>query len=469
MDVLLLNPPVSQKSIYGELARGAPLLPPLGLCYLAASLEKASHRVRILDLCLEPSVSSALERAIRDGRPDLVGITATIVSLPAAGQLAKTVAQSLPAATTILGGPHLSALPKQTMSEMPDVDYGIVGEGERTLVELVDGLAQGNDPRSLPGLVLRNGQDLFLTAPREPIHDLDSLPRPARHLLPALSRYRHTVFRSRAQATTAITSRGCPYACSYCSQSVFGRKIRGVSAVYIMDEVRELREKFSIDFVSFEDDVFNYSRKRIVELCERMIREDLKIRWGCSVRVEKLDGPLLQLMKRAGLHSLYIGLETPNPRLQSLIKKPYDTQDALETMNLISRLNIRINASFILGFPTETPEEIRQTVRFSKKVPANGVTFFRYTPFPDTALRSLALENGWVSNRWEDYTPHIDSVAYVDRNLNRDHLSRELRNAYRRFFFRPSYLWRVIRFGDLGLLIKGLLLFLAQAADRWKQ
>jgi radical SAM superfamily enzyme YgiQ (UPF0313 family) len=440
MRVLFINPSIAQAEVYAKYSAGAPVLPPLGLCYLAAASLKAGHDVKIMDCVAEKISLPDLQQKIKNHPPDVTGVTATTVSFEAAKRVIKAVKDTDSAITTILGGAHISALPRATMAECGEIDIGVFGEGEETIRDVLERLSRHQSLLGVRGTVIRQNGQIVENDRREPIKDMDDIPLPARHLLKDLRLYSHTPFRGAKFMTTMITSRGCVFNCGFCDQSVFGRAWRHHSPEYVVAEIAHLKEKYGVDFISFEDDNFMISTKRTAEICRRMIDSDFQISWSCLGHVTELDEHVLPLMKKAGCRTIYLGIESGSARILELVNKKIGLEDIRRGVKLIKKHRIHVTGSFILGLPTETRAEIEQTVRFALSLPLDGVSFFTFTPYPNTRLRDLAAKNGRVSEHWADYSGHPNCLPFIPDGYGDQELLEIQRHAYQRFLLRPGYL-----------------------------
>ena len=275
MKILFINPSITKGEVYAKYSAGAPCLPPLGLCYLASVLLKKGYDTKIIDCVAENISVSELKNKVTNFMPDIVGVTSTTISYLSAKKVFQIIKGINSEITTILGGAHISALPLATMSECKFIDIGVFGEGEYTLLEIVERLDQKQSLSDVKGVLLRDNGRIVQNKPRDTSKCLDEIPFPARHLLKDLRLYSHTPFRGAKFMTTMITSRGCPFNCGYCDQSIFGRTWRYHSAEYVTEEVAFLKEKYNIDFISFEDDNFLLSKKRTIDICQRMIKNSM--------------------------------------------------------------------------------------------------------------------------------------------------------------------------------------------------
>ena len=438
--VLLVNPPLSLEQVYGRYASGAPVLPPLGFCYIASVLLERGHEVRLLDCVAEQSDLAAVERALREFKPQMLGVTSTTVSFHCAKQLIALAKRVDPGIVTVLGGAHVSAVPRETLEELPELDAGVYGEGERTIAELVSAIEQDRSFESILGCCYRDGDAVRLNGPRPNAPELDGFKRPARHLLKDLSLYSPNPFRGFRRAVSLISSRGCTFDCSYCDQSVFSRRWRGHSADYVLDEIKALKREGGFDFFSFEDDHFLINRARVVELCRRMIDEKLDIGWTCSARANSFTPELAALMKEAGCKIVYLGLESGSPRILSRIDKDITLPAAARGIELLAKQGILTYGAFMIGTPGETDADAELSLQFALSMPLDALSCFIYVPYPGTPLRALALKSGFVSDDWRDYSAHPLRLPFVEEGGSEQRVLALQREFYRRFYLRPSHI-----------------------------
>lgn len=440
MKILLLNPSITKGEVYAKYASGAPCLPPLGLCYLAAVLLQKGYQTKIIDCVAENISVSQFIKKLKDFMPDIVGVSSTTISYVAAQKMINTIKEINPEITIIMGGAHISALPLPTMSECKNVDIGVFGEGEYTLLEIMEKLDQKQSLSGVQGVLYRDNGRIIQNKPRTTSKCLDEIPFPARQLLKDLRLYSHTPFRGAKFTTTMITSRGCPFNCGYCDQSIFGRTWRYHSAEYVTEEISFLKDKYNIDFISFEDDNFLLSKKRTIDICQRMLKNSLNISFSCLGRANEVDDDVLPLLKKAGCKTIYIGIESGSPRILELVNKKISIEEIKKGVELIKKYHINVTGSFILGLPTETKDDIEKTINFALSLPLDGITFFTFTPYPNTSLRDLAFQHGKVSEEWINYSGHPSTLPFIPDGMDEKYLLNIQKQAYRRFLLRPSYL-----------------------------
>lgn len=462
MKVLLIYPPIKNEEVYSKYSIAAPCLPPLGICYLARYLLNANYEVEIIDCVVERLSFDELKRKIICYAPNIVGVSSTTVAFYHAKKVISLVKSINQEIITILGGAHITACQEETMKECNDLDIGVIGEGEQTLLEVIRKIENNQSLHSVLGIMYRDNGKVMRTTQRLAIQDLDQIPFPARELLPKLNFYRHTAYRGKENKfiATMVTSRGCPFNCTYCDQSIFGRNWRKHSADYVFSEMKYLKEVFGVEFISIEDDNFLLFKPRVEEICKKIIAHSLEINWTCLGRVNNVDDNILRLMKNAGCESIYVGLESGVPRILELINKNISIKEMNEGIKKIKANGLKVIGSFIFGIPSETKEEMQQTLDYALSLPLDGVSFFIFTPYPNTKLRDMAFQYGKVSSNWQDYAGHPSFLPYIPNSMSDDELLDFQQKAYKRFLLRPSYIYRYLRDRSIWDIIRKGKLFL---------
>ncbi len=421
-----------------DMSRIANIMPPVGLCSLAAWLEQHGHRTWIHDCYAEPLPGEQIVDLVREYEPEYVGISATTSSFPDGVRIAQTIKKNFPDVTIILGGVHISALRERSMKVYPEIDFGVVGEGEEALLSLIESDHTNLD--DIPGLLYRDGEDIVFTGYRTSRIDMDALPFPAYEKLEGYpEKYKLPIFNyPRVPNTTAITSRGCPYGCAYCDRSVFGPVFNCNSAEYMFNLVQYLRKKFGIRHINFYDDVFTLDRERIVEFCTRLINADMDFTFNCASRAEQLDTELLRLMKRAGCWMISLGIETGDPELLESVRKNADLERISDTVHAIKYAGIRVKGLFMLGLPGETEQSIDRSIEYCLSLPLDDFNLAKFTPFPGTPLYKNIRDYGEFNEDWE--LMNCLNFVFVPRAFTRERLEARYREFYRRFFKRSRVL-----------------------------
>jgi radical SAM superfamily enzyme YgiQ (UPF0313 family) len=441
MKALLIDPPTLE-SVYGKIGKNIqPVAPSLGLLYIAAVAEQHGFEVSILDAYGDQLGLKEVSEQVDRARPDVVGVTSTTTTFGNAVRCLAQIKKENPQVITVLGGPHISAVPAETMKRYTDIDIGVVGEGEYSFLDIL----RQKPYDEIPGILFRRNGEIVST-PRGPyIADLDSLPFPARHLVD-LHKYRHPIYDIYSdRMTTMITSRGCPYQCTFCgSQSIFGRKTRFRSVESIAAELDSLVLDFGIKGIHFRDDTFTLSRSRVYEIC-RLLKER-KLVWTGNLRADKhIDKELLGTMKDSGCSLLLIGVESGDEAVLDFYKKGISLSHVRKIFRWANELRIDIHASFIFGSPMETKESIRKTVKLAKEINPDIATFFLLNPFPGSPIYDYMLDQGMMQKGldWANMvSPKYFNPIIRHPNLTDQELKSLLQKAHLKFYFRPGYILR---------------------------
>ncbi len=400
---------------------------PLGLLSIAAYLKKEGHRVFVYD-CLGPGALDnpiANTKKILELKPDLVGFSATTSGFLDGCGMAETIKRFDNRIPIVFGGVHISALGGELLERFRDIDFLCMGEGEVTLAELASGL----DVSTIDGLIWREGDTVITNPVRTQISDLDTLPFPAYELLEGFPKGYHLPLFSyiRSPGATMVTSRGCPYQCSYCDRSVYGRGYRYHSPQYIYEHMRYLRRRFGIRHINIYDDLFTMHRKRIENLCEILTSKPLGIRFNCAVRVGHADDQLLGMLKDAGALQISVGIESGDQDLLEVHKPGVYLDEVRDTIHRIQKKGLRAKGLFMMGLPGETVESIQKTSDFLMSLDLDDMNMSKFTPFPGAPVWKTIRDHGTLYNDWRKmnclnfvFVPKgIDSKETLDQLYNR--------------------------------------------------
>ncbi|MHC1563964.1 MAG: B12-binding domain-containing radical SAM protein [Candidatus Hecatellaceae archaeon] len=442
MRILLVQPPIPPEV---ELYSTAEMVAPsMGLAYLAAVLEQHGYKVEILDAPAFQLTYEKIPTEVERRKPDIVGVTATTAVAPSALKTAQMVKDAVPEALVVMGGPHITFLPEETMKAEPSIQIGVIGEGEYTLLDLVKTWEKNGNLKEVKGVIYRENGSLKYTEPRPLIENLDELPFPARHLLP-MERYK--VFGKHEILGLIFTSRGCPFNCTFCSSSlIFGKKFRARSPKNVVDEVEEFVEQYKSNHIEFVDDLFIFDKKRVKEICRELKERGLDVLWVCSARVDTVDGEIFKVIRDAGCIMVYLGVESGVQRVLNLMRKGIKVEQSVRAVKLAKEAGLQVVASFVLGIPGETWEEAMETIRFAKKLDPDFVQFSLATPFPGTELYRVAKEEGLLlTEDWTKYT--VLKPVMRTEELSEERLRKLIKKAYFDFYLQPHVIWRYIRRG----------------------
>jgi anaerobic magnesium-protoporphyrin IX monomethyl ester cyclase len=436
----------------------SPELLPAGLAYLAASLEQAGHTVQVHDAVTEDdTVEQRLDAAVARGQAyDMVGITAVTPMIHEVWRIATEAHRR--GATTVLGGPHATILPEESLARQ-EVDLVVRGEGEDAVVEIASACAHiAREPKSrdaalatIDGLSFKREDGELVNNPIRPLRgDLDSLPLPAYHLF-QVERYSNlqplTDGRDpHARAFTSLTSRGCPYQCTYCSKSITGRTWRPRSIAGVVHEWAWLTRDLRATEIGLADDVFNLDLERAKELCRALIAEGLTgVPWITihGMRAHPSDLELFQLMKLAGCKRVGFGVESGNQSILDSIKKQQTVGQVRAAFRNAKRAGLETMGFFMFGLPGETAATMDDTIALAMDLDPDMANFMITAPLPGTELYATVIQDGHLfSTDWTDFAIHDNKARFEIGDLTKELVEAKWHEAYRRFYVRPSRLVR---------------------------
>ncbi len=442
--VVFLTPPLGSE--YTKLGNITTILPPIGICQLASVIRNHNYDASIVDASALGLSAEQSARKILDQGPDYVGITSTTMSIFNAVAVADAIKKENPSQKIILGGSHVTAAPLETMERFDCFDVGVFGEGELTLVELLSHLDKKKNLGKVKGLVLKKGKKAVMTERREYIKDLDVLPFPAYDLIPDIKKYYQPIADKvyKAPTTIVVTSRGCPGRCVFCEKSVFGNVCRANSTDYVMNLIKYLRDNFGINSLIFDEDNFLTFRRRLVEICNRMIDEKLDMPWSCSGRVDMVDADLLRLMKKAGCWQIAYGIESGSQKMLDLMAKGVSVEQNEKAIRLTREAGIQAKASFMIGNLGENIDTLEETRRFILRVPLNDLNLCRFSPLPGTKAWFMAPKYGSFDPDWKKINI-FQSNNFLPKDLTDEDLDYYYRKIYRSFYLRPRIMLNYVK------------------------
>ena len=418
---------------------------PLGLLYIAAVLEQAGHNVDVFDLNAEKVRSRELMRKVANA--DIVGIGGMITEEKEILRLVRIVKEADSRTLVVLGGPMATSKPRELL-QTSLADFIVMGEGERTIVDLILAIERNSNLEDIKGIAYRDKGRVAITEPVEYIEDLDSIPFPARHLL-NMDWYLGNDFVNynidvtefgNVKSTDLITSRGCPYSCTFCFKGMWGRKWRARSAENIVKEIKLLYEKYGANGFFFHEDLFVLDHKRVFDVCRLIRQEGLKVIWYCNGRVDLMTKDLLEVMYGAGCRGIAYGIESGNQRILDSIKKKTTLEQVRNTIKWTKEANINVCGYFMLGMLGETKANIEETLSFARELDLGMYDFTLTTPYPGTELYDSALSAGLISG---DEAIKRDRRLNISANLTQDCsdsvLVALLRKAFREFYLEKRF------------------------------
>ena len=445
MKILLIDPPFGPQEIGGA-KKGFKgvlnIIPSLGLAYLGAVAEQHGHMVRIIDGALGLSYQEIVQEAQRFG-PHIVGLTATTPTFLNAVRVASLLREERPQSVFIAGGAHPTAAPSDAL-KAGVFDFLVLGEGEETFLELVQHI-EGKGPTSpddIRGIAFRRQDETVITIPRPRIKDLDSLPFPARYLLPPLSAYHPTpASYRRLPLGVVMASRGCPMHCTFCDRAVFGNIYRLRSPQNVMDEVEELIKRYGAREIRFFDDTFTLKKDFVFGLCDEIEKRRLKFPWTCLTTVLTVTRDMLKRMREVGCWQVLFGLESGDDGMLRLLKKGNTVEANRRALRWAQEAGLEVRADFIIGTPGETMKSLNNTLNFALKMNLDYAHFNKFIPFPGTEIYRQLLKKGYKFD-FSDRCSVLDHSAllYVPEGISKEKYRRFLDGAFKKFYLRPTYI-----------------------------
>ncbi len=374
---------------------------PLGLGYIAAVLEEEGNSVEIIDTNVENKSGKELQKRVENA--DIVGITGMITEFQEVLRIINIVKETKENIKVILGGPLATTLPKELL-QVSQADFIVIGEGEKTIVNLVSAIKQGGNFTNVKGIAYKDGDRIIVANQPEPIANLDTIPFPARHLLD-MNRYLQNHFENfglkikdfgKIKSTNLITSRGCPYSCTFCFKDMWGHKWRPRSPENIVKEMALLNQRYGVNGFFFNDDTFVVDKKRVFLFCQLLRDECLDVVWYCNSRVDLMTKELLKAMYDAGCRGIAYGIESGNQQILDSMKKNITLEQITNAIKWAKETGIHVSGYFMIGMLGETKDTIRQTTAFAKELDLDYYGFSLVTPLLGTELYDSAVKRGLI-------------------------------------------------------------------------
>lgn len=432
MDVLLIIPP---GGYYAERWQRGSLQPSLGVLYLAGVLEKNGIKVNIIDAHLEGFTFKELTQRVKELNPKIIGISFCTDNRFQAFESAKALKKELPHIPIVAGGPHPSLATQDTLENITEIDYVVKGEGEISFLKLVRTILSGGDIKATQGISYRENGNIINNPSYEFITNLDTIPFPARHLIP-WKKYNFSMEvpgMGSVRGATILASRGCPFTCNFCSSSkMWGRKIRSRTPRNIIDEIQHLKKDYNVQAIWFLDDVFAINKQHAIDLCNAIVNAKINLPWLCEIRVDIADFSLLETMKKAGCYCIGFGVESGSQRiLDKVVHKKISIEKVKAVRDWCKELDLISNPFFIYSHPDETEEDLKMTLDLIKTWPNKSWVGLKLLHiYPGTEVENIALEKGILPKDFSWSKP-LDSRVEVlsstqgDVPIFRDKLSWE--------------------------------------------
>lgn len=448
MKILLISP-FGSNWIEGHIDKSATAtrMAPIANLSLAAYLMKKGFEVDIYN-CWGPlkyiGTKEVLKKVL-SFKPDIIGFTSTTSSFNDAYRLTGEIKKTVPDTMIVFGGVHVSALKEKILKSFPLIDFLIIGEGEKALAEL----AGGENPDKIQGVIYRNGSEIKFNGPRTNLCKLDDLPFPAYQKLEGFPKsYKPPLFTyPQTPTATIISSRGCPYRCSYCDRSVFNKSFRFNSAEYLYEYMAFLKSEFNMRHIFFYDDLFTFHRRRVEEFCLLLQKKPLHITFNCTAKMGHIDDDLLKMLKAAGCWMVSLGIESGAPEILLKHKPEIDLNEVKITIKQIQKNGLRAKGFFMMGLPGETEETIKKTTDFIAELQLDDMNMTKFTPFPGSPIYKNIREEGVFDEKWE--LMNCMNFVFVPKGIKSKERLEELYKQFIKRFY-TSKNW-VRKFGPLML------------------
>jgi len=427
--VLLLHPPTSLEDRYGKSAGyGGHIHPPQGICHLAAMI-RDKYDVLIIDAMATGQIASEVVDEIIAWKPDVIGVMSFTVSFEKAVEMMEGIKIQLPNCFFVLGGPHISAVPVESMKCGLVFDVGVIGEGEFTLVELLEVWELGDSFEGINGLIFRKDGELVVNDKRALIQDLDTLPFPAWDLLPHIPDfYRPSEMTYlKLPAVSLVCSRGCPYSCAYCDMSVFGRKWRAFSPERMVEFISHLYHTYGILDFNIQDDNFLVNKRKVIAFSQVLMESKLPVIWSTVGRADAMEPTMASWMAKSGCWQVAFGLETANDHILKVLGKGETVAEMERGIRVSHEAGITVKGLFMAGNPLETIDTLEKTDSWIKEQKIEYVSMSAFTPLPNTRSWEFAEEYGtfeerdWSGiNMWDPkFVPHGLTKEIIQKYIRR--------------------------------------------------
>lgn len=475
MRILLLTPPEVLIRDGRRVKRASSVSAPLGIGYIAAALEKSGHEVAFIDSAAEQITNMRLMiDRVKEHNPDLIGISFMTINANQAFEVIAALKKQI-GVPIMLGGPHPTYFPEDTLCRVPEADVIVLGEGEAVVVEVVKALFDKKNLTDIGGICYRDKDGKIIkNEPHKYIHELDLIPPPVRHIF-NMSLYVPYAFQNkRKPVVTMITSRGCSYAkCTFCYSSV--RKTimayRRHSVERVIQEIKSLIKDYGIKEINFLDDDFAAGRTWVNNFCEAIHREKIDLSWICMARSTSVSKELLVNMSQAGCWNIFFGIESANQHLLDNVKKGVTVEQNRKAVKLAHEAGMQVSAAFMMLLPGEVPEDARRNVQFAKELDIEFVAFGPTRPLAGTPLYNQCKASSNDEIPCEYYRKQggyfIPYATFIPSGYTKEEALRVCRDAYKEYYLRPRYIWNMLRrinsLDDIKRYFLGLKLYLRLA------
>jgi radical SAM superfamily enzyme YgiQ (UPF0313 family) len=451
MKIFITNPPFFKnfnRQVRWSAKTSGGIHPPVYLAYAAAILEK-NHDVKLLDAIASNTAIEDFYKMIDKQKPDFVIMDTSTPSILNDMNIAKKIKENRPDIKIVLVGPHVSAMPENTMKIAPWVDFLTIGEYDYTLPALIENSEKSNLD-AIDGIVYRDNKKIVITKNRKLIENLDDLPYPDRDQLP-IDKYRDTLLTP--PFTFIISGRGCPFRCTFClwPQVMYGRKLRLRNEKKVVDEVEYCINRYNLKTFKFFDDTFTVMKDRVNKICQELIKRKIKTPWICNARVDTLDKETMQTMKKSGCYLFKVGVESGSQKILDDIRKDTKIEQIKNFFKLTKEVGIKTFASFMIGLPNDTEETIRATIDLAKTIEPDMAQFVILSPLPGTEMFNDIMKRGWIEFpiKWDDYLMEQGyiNVVFKHPRFSEEELKDICGKMWKEFYLRPKFVVRRIKKG----------------------
>jgi len=426
------------------------LMPDIGIGFLASVLRDAGYSIDFIDMERDSISTAELGRRVKDGDYLMAGLKVFSSFLPEAKEVIEAIKNNGPNIKIVIGGPHPTYAYKESLESLPQVDVAVIGEGEKAVVELANAFVNEISLGGIESICFRRGASLIVNEKKSYLN-LDDLPIPAWDLIkPDLySKYENLWFFSKGKTIANISiSRGCPFKCTFCSDFMTsGRQVRYRKIDAVIEEIERLQAYYGVDEIHLTDSIFTVNKKYAYDFSETLIRRGIKIHWATpyGTRLDTLDAPLLRVMEESGCYGTSVGIESGSAEILKFMQKAITPDKVAKKLKLIKETtNMLVQGFFILGYPTETEATIKKTIDFSLTLPLDMAMFSPFRITPGTEVAKFVEDNEPESAPdWSNQT--IERVMYLPKGIKEEELEQLHRQAYRKFYLRPSFIFKFMK------------------------
>ncbi|MCX5701650.1 MAG: radical SAM protein [Candidatus Omnitrophica bacterium] len=446
IDIVLVSPPFDLRENFGLLDFVGQYGSPINLLYLAASLEGAGISTKLSDLSYKNKSIEECAQYIVSMESEFVGIAVHFTFLvPKSLKLISIIKSLNPKIKIIVGGVHFTSLPEKTMNECREIDVGIIGEGEEVIVKVIKCLKAGDSLENLQGLIFRRGKELVKTEGGNLVSDINKLPFSLFEKID-LSHYSFAVYKEKRNNTfPIITSRGCPFSCTFCDRTVVGREIRFHNIDYLSKMIDTLVKEFKVNCFDVEDENICITKNRFKDICGlfKNMFQSYNITWHCSIRADSVNRETAKMLYDSGCRSVTFGIESGSQRMLNVYNKKLNINEMPEKCKIIRKAGITLAGSFIIGGPGENTESILETINLLKRIELDYMYLWYFVPFPGSVLYQDIENKGKLLGGYSNMTGQ--HISFIPLTLSREQLERGYKLIYRTFYSKPSVILKTIK------------------------